>query len=68
MKKNLGSIDRFFRFILFNFTIGFPFYGEEFPEWFKITLLITAIVLLITLIIAVCPLYKIFKINTSDKT
>jgi len=67
MKKNLGVTDRLIRFVIFDFTIGLPLAGGEFPEWLKMTLFITGIVLLVTVIIARCPFYKILRINTKTQ-
>lgn len=64
--KNLGISDRIIRFVLFDFTIGLPLAGGDLPDWLKMTLLITSIILLITIVIAICPFYKIFGISTRN--
>lgn len=66
--KNLGITDRIIRFVLFDFTIGLPLAGGDFPDWLTTTLFVTSIILLITIVLATCPFYKIFGISTKEIT
>jgi len=45
-------LDQLIEFVSYDNTIGFPFYGEEFPDWFIKILIINTIALVITIIIA----------------
>lgn len=66
MIKNVGNIDRFVRLTLgFILLIISVVLGVQ--STLSIILLILAIVFITTSIVSFCPLYTIFKIDTSKK-
>lgn len=64
MKKTVGGTDSIIRIVL-GVAIGYFAYTTFFESfWIQIALYVISIVLLITSITGLCPLYSIFKINT----
>lgn len=64
MKKTVGSTDSIIR-VLLAVAIGYFTYTTSFEAfWLQTLLYIVSIVLLITSITGLCPLYSIFGINT----
>jgi len=66
MKINIGSTDKLIRLLLAIILI-LLFYFEVLTDSLGIIALIVALVLTVTSLINFCPLYGIFKINTSKK-
>ena len=64
MKKNLGKIDKIVRLIIAIVTVGLYFTGIT-SGTLGIGLMVVGGVLAATTLINFCPLYAIFKINTS---
>jgi len=64
MKKNVGQIDKLIR-VLIALVIALLYYFEVISGTLALVLAIFAIILLITSLINFCPLYSIFKVNTS---
>jgi len=62
MKRNMGKIDRIVRGIVgvILAIIGIMYLGF----WWGILLLVIALILIITAIIGICPLYMPFKFST----
>lgn len=66
MIKNVGNLDRFVRLTLgFILLVVSIILGVQ--STLSIILLILAIVFITTSIVSFCPLYTIFKIDTSKK-
>jgi hypothetical protein len=63
MKKNMGIADRIVR-ILIALAIAVVYFMEFITGTMSVILLIVAGVFLITSIINICPLYKLFGIRT----
>lgn len=64
MKRNVGTNDRIIRLIL-AVGIGYFAYSTEFEsQWIQTVLYIFSAVMLVTLIMSFCGLYKLFGINT----
>ncbi len=61
MKKNMGSTDRIIRIIL---VLVVVFLGYYFDLW---VLYILALILFVTAVIGVCPLYIPLNISTNKK-
>jgi hypothetical protein len=66
MNKNMGTYDRGFRTIV-AFIIGILIVTGTFTGLTAIILGIVAVVLLLTSMVGVCPLYLPFKISTCKK-
>ena len=65
MKKNVGGIDRMFRFALGFSSLMFVF---TFEEWFfKIVFGIVAVAGLMTSILGYCPISDKLGMNTAEK-
>jgi hypothetical protein len=62
MKRNMGEIDRIVRGIVGIILVVFGIIYLGF--WWGILLLIVGLILLITAIVGVCPLYIPFKFST----
>jgi hypothetical protein len=62
MKRNMGKIDRIVRGIVGIILVVFGIIYLGF--WWGILLLIVGLILLITAIVGVCPLYIPFKFST----
>ena len=65
--ENIGITDQIVRFIIVESAIGLPFLGEDLPRWLVITLIVNAVVLFMTIVLAVCPIYKILGISTKEE-
>ena len=63
MKKNIGSIDRIIRFSL-AVLVALLYFTNVISGTWAIILGILALVLLLTSLVGVCPLYLPFKIST----
>jgi len=66
MKANIGSLDKLIRLGLAIVLIAL-FYMEVFSQTIGFLALIVALLLTVTSLINFCPLYPIFKIDTSKK-
>jgi len=66
-KKNIGNLDRIIRLILAVVFAALYFMGVTGGTTYGLVLLIVGGVLLVTALIDICPLYKIFGINTCPK-
>ena len=66
MKKNMGTIDRIIRFIIF-IVIGILYLADLISGIAAIILLIIAAIFLLTSIFARCPLYLPFGLSTRKK-
>lgn len=66
MKANMGSIDRIIRIVL---AVGLAilYYTGVISGTFGIVLLVVAVVLALTSLVSICPLYKFLGVNTSDR-
>ena len=67
MKKNMGSLDRTIRSLL---AIGFLvlYFTGAIAGTLAIVLLILGIVLLLTLFVSYCPLYRVLGLTTLPKS
>jgi hypothetical protein len=65
MKRNMGNLDRIIRAIagVILLTLGIMYLGL----WWGILMLVIGLILLITAIIGICPLYMLFKWSTLKK-
>lgn len=66
MKLNLGTADRIIR-ILIAIVIGVGYFTHQITGTAAIILLILAIVLILTSLVGVCPLYLPFGISSRKK-
>ncbi len=66
MKANIGNVDKLIRLGLAVVLI-LLYYAEVVTGTVGIILLIVALLLTVTSLINFCPLYPIFKINTTKK-
>jgi membrane-bound ClpP family serine protease len=66
MKTNIGSTDKLVRLLL-AIVLILLFYFEVLTDSLGILALIGALVLTVTSLINFCPIYPLFKINTSKK-
>ena len=66
MKKNLGSTDKILRVVL-GIAISYFAYSATIEIlWVELLLYVVSAVLFLTTAFSICPLYKLFKINTCD--
>ena len=66
MKKNLGSTDKILRVVL-GIAISYFGYSTTIETlWVEFLLYIVSAVLFLTTAFSICPLYKLFKINTCN--
>ena len=64
MKKNIGSTDKIVRVVL---AIGISYCAYSAvidQDWVRAVLFIIAAILFLTTALSICPLYKLFGINT----
>jgi hypothetical protein len=64
MKKNIGSTDKIVRVVL---AIGISYFAYSAvidQDWVRAVLFIIAAILFLTTALSICPLYKLFGINT----
>ena len=66
MKKNLGTVDRIVRVLIFA-TISVLFLLGKIEGVLGYVLLIVSTVLLITAFINFCPIYRVFNISSRKK-
>ena len=66
MKKNLSVTDRIIRFILAVNLLAF-YFVRALEGVLGVVLLVLALVLLVTSLIGICPLYLPFRWNTNRK-
>jgi hypothetical protein len=66
MKANIGSLDKLIRLGLAIVLIAL-FYMDVFSQTIGFIALIVALLLTVTSLINFCPLYPIFKIDTTKK-
>lgn len=66
MKANIGSLDKLIRLGLSIVLIAL-FYMDVFSQTIGFIALIVALLLTVTSLINFCPLYPIFKIDTTKK-
>ncbi len=66
MKANIGSADKLIRLILAIVLILLFYFGVLTDTW-GIIALIGALVLTVTSLINFCPIYPLFRINTTKK-
>ncbi len=66
MKTNIGSTDKLIRLLL-AIVLILLFYFEVLTDSLGILALIGALVLTVTSLINFCPIYPLFKINTTKK-
>ena len=66
MKANIGSLDKLIRLGLAIVLIAL-FYMEVFSQTIGFLALIVALLLTVTSLINFCPMYPIFKIDTTKK-
>ena len=67
MKKNMGTIDRIVRLVLFAAIAGL-YFGGVLTGTLGIILMVLGVVFLLTSFIGFCPLYKPIGLNTCEKT
>jgi hypothetical protein len=67
MKRNIGILDRVARVVLVA-VVAVLFFTNQLPLVAAIILGALSLVLLVTSIIGVCPLYMLFGISTKRKT
>lgn len=66
MIKNLGSTDKIVRVVLGIAISYFAFSSTIEHFWVELLLYIISAILFITTAFSICPLYKLFKINTCE--
>jgi hypothetical protein len=66
MKRNLSNLDRILRTVLAA-VFAYLYFGGVVTGLFGIVLVVLAAVLLVTAIVAFCPLYVPFKFSTYKK-
>lgn len=66
MKRNVGNIDRVVRLVIAAAAIWLFFSGER-PSW-EYAALIVGVILGATALLAVCPVYRVLKIDTTGKS
>lgn len=66
MKKNVGNADRLIRLIMAAIIVVL-FFADKIGGTLAVVLLILAGIFLVTSIVGICPLYKLFGINTICK-
>lgn len=66
MKKNMGSLDRLIRLVLAA-VVAFLYFKGILSGFLGITLLVIAIVFLLTSVVSFCPVYTLFGITTCKK-
>jgi membrane-bound ClpP family serine protease len=66
MKTNIGSTDKLIRLLL-AIVLILLFYFEVLTDSLGILALIGALVLTVTSLINFCPIYPLFKINTTKR-
>ena len=66
MKKNVGFTDKFIRMILATTLLVFHFMGVGSAS-LSILFLVLSIILLATSVFSFCPLYALFRIQTTDE-
>lgn len=66
MKKNMGSTDRLIRLVLAA-VVAFLYFKGILSGFLGITLLVIAIVFLLTSVVSFCPVYTLFGITTCKK-
>lgn len=66
MKRNMGNIDRIVRLVLAA-LFAYLYFGGIVTGVLGILLLLLGVVFLLTSIVAFCPLYVPFKLNTNKK-
>lgn len=66
MKKNMGSLDRLIRLVL-AVVVAFLYFKGILSGFLGITLLVIAIVFLLTSVVSFCPVYTLFGITTCKK-
>ena len=65
MKMNLGSLDRIVRLILAA-IIGILFFSNVVTGTFGIILMVIAAIFVLTSLMGFCPLYALFRLNTTS--
>jgi hypothetical protein len=65
MKRNMGNLDRIIRAIagIILVIFGVLYLGP----WWGILMLVIGLILLITAIVGICPLYMLFKFSSLKK-
>ena len=64
MNKNIGSTDKIVRVVL-GIVINYFAYSTTIETlWVELLLYIVSAILFLTTAFSVCPLYKLFKLNT----
>ena len=66
MKKNEGNLDRIFRVIL-AVVLGYLYFTGITGGVLGIILLVVGVILLLTALTGICPLYMLLKLNTNKK-
>lgn len=65
MKRNMSNIDRIIRVVVAA-LFAYLYFSEIVPGTLGIVLVVLGAVFLLTSVIAFCPLYPLFKINTNQ--
>ncbi|REE80708.1 Protein of unknown function (DUF2892) [Lutibacter oceani] len=66
MNKNIGSTDKIIRVVL-GIAISYFAYSASIDQnWIRTVLFIISAILFITTAFSICPLYKLFGINTCE--
>ena len=66
MKQNMGITDRSIRFVI-GILLGYYYFTADSPVLIRDFALVIAIVLLLTAIIGICPLYSLMGFSTKKK-
>ena len=64
MQKNIGSTDKIVRVVLAIAISYFAYSAVIDQDWVRTMLFIIAAILFLTTALSICPLYKLFGINT----
>ena len=67
MKKNMGSTDKFIRWVLAAIMVGLFLTHVVEGAW-GVVMLVLAAIFILTSLVSVCPLYIPFGINTCKKS
>lgn len=67
MKKNMGNIDRSLR-VLIAAVLAILYFTETISGTFGLVLLVVAVILLLTSILGICPMYYPLGMQTNGKS
>lgn len=66
MKKNMGSMDRIIRLVI-AVVIGYLYFTNVISGTIGLTLMVLAVIFLLTSLVSFCPIYAPFGLSTCKK-